>query len=349
MPKQVSLVFEAQRQKSSCFVQAENGALTFIYWNGTEYVKDAASFQGTNATGQISTVFEVQRNHCGLFFRNQDGHLAYYYVLDGQWKLDAESFKGAGVLAKDASISAVFEPQRNHSAVFCNGEDGHVHYFYLNTSNSMWAHDATFANVCKVAGEVSAVFETQRNHSAVFFKGDDNFLHYFYLQGDAWKHDGEFSKVFVGPIGNQVSAIYEPQRKHSAVFVVSQQDAHLHYLYLGNSTSADVPQQWAHDGESFKQAGTVAGDIAATFETSRNHCAVCLVSNDGYIKYFGVPNQVWTMNAASLTHAKVTTNVDMAASENGSDLLFVGQDDALHFYHVAKNASWWKYDAKAFN
>ena len=50
--------------------------------------------------------------------------------------------EGASKATKVAgAITAVFAPQRNHSEVFFQGDDGYLHYFYVPVVGGGWTHD----------------------------------------------------------------------------------------------------------------------------------------------------------------------------------------------------------------
>lgn len=102
-----------------------------------------------------------------------------------------KSFAAASPIS--GQLSVVFEPFRNHTAIFTRGADGFLHYFYIGPTGA-WCHDSqSFYQGGKVAidGDIYAVFETrfplcflfvffeqflifskiERNHSAVIYKG----------------------------------------------------------------------------------------------------------------------------------------------------------------------------------
>ena len=70
------------------------------------------------ANDQISSVFSPARNHTEMFVKGRDGYLSFYFLENGKWQIDNSSFRAAKV---HGEVCAVFETQRNHSAVFFTG------------------------------------------------------------------------------------------------------------------------------------------------------------------------------------------------------------------------------------
>lgn len=129
------------------------------------------------------------------------------------WAHDGSSFHATGIVGNLAAT--VYEPHRNHSAVFVKGENGHLHYWYMENGN--WRLDSrSFEQAGQIQGDIAAVFEPQRTHSAVFVVGEDRYLHYFYGGAGTWHHDKN-SFVQAGHVRSSISTVFEQQRNHSAV------------------------------------------------------------------------------------------------------------------------------------
>jgi hypothetical protein len=72
-------------------------------------------------------------------------------------------------------IVSTYSEGRKHSEVFLKGQDGYVHYFYVE--NNTWLHDGQSFKVAGRVDSLAAVYERGgRSSSALFVKGEDGFL-----------------------------------------------------------------------------------------------------------------------------------------------------------------------------
>lgn len=280
----------------------------------------------------VSAVYAQQRRHTEFFFRNRRGELGYHYLgLDGCWTTDNVSFGSNAVVAGD--IAAVFEPQRNHSAVFWAGP--HLSYAYLGPSG--WAVDSASFAVAGPVYHVAAVYEPQRGHSAVFAATRDGPLHYFYVKNGTWQHDA--ASFAAHPVQGAISAVFEPQRNHVAVSYRGV-DGLLHYWYVPPGSG------WAHDGTSF-QTHPVGpkSNIVSVFETQRNHTAIIYAGLDGNIRYwYVVQGRGWTCDFKTFAVAPAAANGALDAvfeyPRQHTAIIYSGVDGRVHYWYVAPAVGW---------
>jgi hypothetical protein len=237
-------------------------------------------------------------------------------------------------------IVSTYSEGRKHSEVFLKGQDGYVHYFYVE--NNTWLHDDQSFKVAGRVDSLAAVYERGgRSSSALFVKGEDGFLHYFYVLNGTWAHDAASFRA-AGRISAAISAVYEKQRESSAVFVKGE-DGFLHYFYVLGGV-------WQHDGTSFGAAGKISENISAVFEPQRNNTSVFVRGADGFLHFFYVDQSIWRHDNASFNAAgKISGGVSsIFEPERGHASVFVrGSDGLLHFFYVDQRI--WRHDGASFN
>jgi hypothetical protein len=154
-----------------------------------------------------------------------------YLGGNGAWAHDGSSFPSK----VHGSISAVYEPQRSHSAVFWHGADDYVHYMYLG-GNGAWAHDGSSLTSEKVVGDIASAFSVAENHSVVAFCGASGYIQMYHVPSGSWQLESNFSKN--QKVNGRISLCYATQRKHIEIFTENNSTGS-YYYHNGSTLTVD--------------------------------------------------------------------------------------------------------------
>ena len=176
-------------------------------------------FNSLLSIGSCDIVHDKSTNSHDVFF-STNGSLFYCFKKLELWNINR-------VTSSHGDISAIFEHNRNHSAVFFVNVEGYLSYCYFDKK---WKFDV-FKNIGMISGRISSVFETNRFHSAVFCLTTDS-LYYIYKENEIWKTESSIFKNY--PCKGDISAVFHRKYSKSSVFYEGK-DGYIHYWIMTNS------------------------------------------------------------------------------------------------------------------
>eukprot|EP01080_Neovahlkampfia_damariscottae_P001767 gene1767-536_t len=304
----LDIIYDPNYLNTSVFCNKDGELIYYFNANGMW-----ENYSLGKCSGDISVV--KHKHDIFLFFVDQNNHLNFQKKTQGSWISHKKSFEKYRVKER---ISAIFEIQRDHPAVFFKDDNGIIHYAYYE---SEWKVDNKSFQNYPCIGDLSAVYEENRNHAGLFYHGENNKIHHWYVEKKKWIHDTtSFSKT---NIGGCISAIYNSSRSHSEIFVVSEYSTVIYYSHNVN---------WKIEDNLFDQE--VYGDLQACYNPISGSPEVIYTSKLGGLEHysFDIENK-W--KSVSHFESKPFSPIGITFSDHRKSIEFfyMSYDHSGHYYY----------------
>lgn len=126
-----------------------------------------------------------------------------------------------------------------------------------------------------------------------------------------WHHDGvSFGEIAAG---GDIASLFEPNRSHSCIFMTGP-EGYLRYHFLGAPKPPENTQNWTQENISFKLGGRI-----------KKNSMLKSVTNKA---------DFWKIGSIAVEY-----NLALV-KKNHSCVAYVGEDENLHYFWLAKNGFW---------